>query len=127
MQMKRISIYDTDNTRERIVQIFDSIPDEILLIDTDMLVMEANASFLSNNNLTIDQVCGYPCYEVEQRIRGKASPPKSVPAAATLRKMVAVVPGAVGYVLASDLDASVRALPIDGLSHTDAGYRLRMK
>jgi two-component system NtrC family sensor kinase len=71
MQSKRISFYDSENTRKRIVQIFDSIPDEILLIDTDMLVQEANASFLSNNNLTIDQVRGYPCYEVEQHIRGK--------------------------------------------------------
>ena len=57
--------------RERIAQILDSIPDEIMVVDTEMLIQDANSSFLRNNNCTIDEIRGLNCYEVEQGIRGE--------------------------------------------------------
>lgn len=63
-------------------------------------------------------------YWVDRRIRGQGLPPRSVPNQALVRAVVAKLPGAVGYISASQLDPSVRALSIDGLSHTDAKYPL---
>ena len=57
--------------RERIAEILDSIPDEIVVVDTDMLIQDANSSFLQNNNCSIDDIRGLSCYEVEQGIRGE--------------------------------------------------------
>lgn len=57
--------------RERIAEILDSIPDEIVVVDTEMLIKDANSSFLHNNNCSIDDVRGLNCYEVEQGIRGE--------------------------------------------------------
>jgi PAS domain S-box-containing protein len=57
--------------RERIAQIFDCIPDEILVVDREMTVQEANRAFLQNNGMSIEEVRGKRCYEVEQHIRGE--------------------------------------------------------
>jgi PAS domain S-box-containing protein len=57
--------------REWIGQIFDSIPDEIVVVDSNLVVQDANASFLRANRLTIDEVKGRHCYELEQAIRGE--------------------------------------------------------
>ena len=57
--------------RERIAQIFDCIPDEIVVLDTEMTILEANRNFLDNNSLRIEDVRGRRCYEVEQNIRGE--------------------------------------------------------
>ena len=56
--------------RDWITQIFDSIPDEVIVVDTDMVIQQANASFLKNNNVTIGQIRGHCCYDVRQDIRG---------------------------------------------------------
>lgn len=56
--------------REWIAQIFNSIPDEIVVVDANLVVLDANASFLSANRVTIDEVKGRHCYEIEQSIRG---------------------------------------------------------
>jgi two-component system, sporulation sensor kinase E len=56
--------------REQHAQILNSIPDEILLLDRDMLIQDANSSFLENNSLTLDSVRGKQCYDVESRMRG---------------------------------------------------------
>jgi PAS domain S-box-containing protein len=57
--------------RERIAQIFDCIPDEVLVVDTEMTIHEANRAFLLANGVTIGDIQGKRCYEVEQRIRGE--------------------------------------------------------
>ena len=57
--------------RERVSQIFDSIPDEIVVLDDNMVIQDANASFLRNNRLNITEVKGLHCYDVEQSIRGE--------------------------------------------------------
>ncbi|MCP4603169.1 MAG: PAS domain-containing protein [Proteobacteria bacterium] len=69
----RDSISGIESGRELVLQIFNSIPDEILLVDTDMLVQAANASFLRNNSFTMDEIRGSRCYEVEQHIRGRCA------------------------------------------------------
>jgi hypothetical protein len=51
--------------------------------------------------------------------------PRDVPTAAALKKFVASNPGAVGYVLASEVDDSVKVLKVDGASPGDPGYKLR--
>ncbi|MFH2005396.1 MAG: PAS domain S-box protein [bacterium] len=61
-----------EEERQWITQIFDSIPDEIVVVDTNMVVRDANASFLRNNGYSeIGDVRGRHCYEIEQRIRGE--------------------------------------------------------
>ena len=57
--------------RERVSQIFDSIPDEIVVVDNNMLVQDVNASFLRHNRLSINDVQGVHCYELEQAVRGE--------------------------------------------------------
>jgi len=60
-----------DAERQRIHQIFDSIPDEVLVMDADMVIQDANASFLRNNEVTLETLRGKHCYEVDQAIRGE--------------------------------------------------------
>ena len=57
--------------REHVVQILNSIPDEMLVLDSDMVVRDANAAFLRNNNLAIEDVRGRHCYEIDQDVRGE--------------------------------------------------------
>lgn len=56
--------------QERIGRIYDSLPDEILVVDRDMIVQHANQTFLRKNDLSLDEVVGEYCYEISQHIRG---------------------------------------------------------
>ena len=60
-----------EHERARIKQIYDSIPDEIVVVDTEMVIQHANASFLRNNNLKMGEVRGSCCYDVRQEVRGE--------------------------------------------------------
>ena len=51
-------------------QVFDSIPDEIVVLDLDQVIRDANAAFLNNNGLRIGDVQGCHCYDVDQGVRG---------------------------------------------------------
>lgn len=53
--------------------------------------------------------------------------PKTLGSAAEVRKFVFNVPGAIGYVRGSELDASVKPLRVDGQLPEDKDYRLRLK
>ena len=53
--------------------------------------------------------------------------PKVLATAVGVRKFVFNVPGAIGYVRLSDVDATVRVLRVDELLPDDRGYRLRME
>lgn len=64
-------------------------------------------------------------YWVDRRIRGQGMPLRSVPEAAVMKAVVAKVPGAIGYVPANELDASVRALTVDGKGPNMPGYTIR--
>lgn len=53
--------------------------------------------------------------------------PKTLGSAAEVRKFVFNVPGAIGYVRGSEVDASVKALRIDGRLPDDKDYRLKLQ
>lgn len=53
--------------------------------------------------------------------------PKILSTPAGVRKFVFNVPGAIGYLRASDIDASVKVVRIDGLLPDDKGYKLHVK
>jgi ABC-type phosphate transport system substrate-binding protein len=52
--------------------------------------------------------------------------PKTLTSSADVRNFVFNVPGAIGYVRASDVDSSVKVLRVDGRLPDDKEYRLRM-
>ncbi|HKN37241.1 MAG TPA: hypothetical protein VJX16_28690 [Terriglobales bacterium] len=52
--------------------------------------------------------------------------PKTLSSPAILRKFVFNAPGAIGYLLASDVDASVRVVRIDGRLPSDVEYKLQI-
>ena len=64
-------------------------------------------------------------YWVDQRIRGGARPPRTVSSVALLREVINRYPGAVGYLTLADLDASVRALTVNGAGPDSPQYPLR--
>jgi len=51
--------------------------------------------------------------------------PRDVSSAAALKKFVAGNPGAVGCILASEVDDSVKVLKVDGAAPGEPGYKLR--
>jgi ABC-type phosphate transport system substrate-binding protein len=53
------------------------------------------------------------------------TPPVDVPSAAALKQFVARTPGAIGCILASDVDPTVTVLKVDGAAPGEAGYKLR--
>ena len=53
-----------------------------------------------------------------------AAAPKSLDSAAAMKAFVAATPGAIGYIRAADVDATVKVVKIDGAAPTDAGYKL---
>jgi hypothetical protein len=53
--------------------------------------------------------------------------PKTLPSPAEVLKFVFNVPGAIGYLRASDVDGSVKILRVDGHLPEDKDYNLRMQ
>jgi ABC-type phosphate transport system substrate-binding protein len=51
--------------------------------------------------------------------------PKDVASSAALKQFVASTPGAIGCILASDVDATVKVLKVDGSAPGEPGYKLR--
>ncbi len=66
-------------------------------------------------------------YWINRRIRGQSGPPRTVPSVALMRRVVAQLKGAMGYLTADQLDGSVRAITIDGKRHTEPGYPLNLR
>jgi hypothetical protein len=64
-------------------------------------------------------------YWVDQRIRGGARPPRTVPNIDLLRQVIAQLPGAISYLPSNELDQSVRALTISGQGADSSRYPLR--
>jgi hypothetical protein len=64
-------------------------------------------------------------YWVDQRIRGGARPPRTVANVALLRQVVSQFPGAISYLAMADVDPSVRAVSIGGVSADSSHYPLR--
>ncbi len=59
-----------EEEREWFSQIFNSLPDEIMVLDNDMIVQDANAAFLKNNNLDLKDARGKVCYELDLKHGG---------------------------------------------------------
>jgi hypothetical protein len=51
--------------------------------------------------------------------------PRDVASAAALKKFVATTPGAIGCILSSEVDASVKVLKVDGAAPGEPAYKLR--
>jgi hypothetical protein len=63
-------------------------------------------------------------YWIERKIRGQGGPPRIIPSANLVARIVARVPGAIGYVVEGPLPDGVRALTIGGLPATHPRYPL---
>jgi ABC-type phosphate transport system substrate-binding protein len=65
----------------------------------------------------------YRRYYLHAGFTGEVSDrPKEVSTAAAMRKFVAYVPGAIGYVRAEELDDTVKAVRVEGKAPGEAGY-----
>jgi hypothetical protein len=65
-------------------------------------------------------------YYMQAAFTGKdVAPPKDVASAGALKQFVARTPGAIGCILASDVDDSVKVLKVDGAAPGEPGYKLR--
>lgn len=64
-------------------------------------------------------------YWVDRRVRGEPEAPRSVASVSMLIRVVAKLPGAVGYVRTKELDGSVRALLVEGKDPSHPSYPLR--
>lgn len=71
-------------------------------------------------------------YFLQAAFSGKsATPPKEVGSPQAVKGVVATSPGAIGFVKAGDFrgdgsDGSVKAVKVDGMAASDAGYKLHM-
>ena len=63
-------------------------------------------------------------YWIDRKIRGERGAPRSLTSSLQVAKIVARFPGAIGYMRADRLPSWVKAVPISGKKHTDAGYPL---
>lgn len=61
-------------------------------------------------------------YWIDRKIRGQSAAPKAIEPGAILQKVVARLPGAIGYVRAHEVTSDVRVVLIDGKKPGDAGY-----
>jgi PAS domain S-box-containing protein len=71
IEQRNLLRLQVESERERIAQIFDSIPDEVVVVDTTMVVQHANATFLKHHDITLDEVRGRHYYNVSEQLRGK--------------------------------------------------------
>lgn len=71
-------------------------------------------------------------YFLQAAFTGKsATPPKEVGSAGAVKSFVSQSPGAIGFVKAGDFhgngsDGGIKAVKIDGMQASDAGYKLKM-
>ncbi len=61
-------------------------------------------------------------YWIDRKIRGQSAAPKAIEPGSILQKVVARLPGAIGYVRAHEVTSDVKVLLIDGKKPGDAGY-----
>ena len=64
-------------------------------------------------------------YWIDRKIRGQSGPPKSVGSADQVRRVVARLEGAVGYVRVNEVNAEVKIVRIDGKTPDNLGYRVQ--
>jgi ABC-type phosphate transport system substrate-binding protein len=65
-------------------------------------------------------------YFMQAAFTGKdVAQPQDVASAAALKQFVGRTPGAVGFILASEADETVKVLKVDGMAPGEPGYKLR--
>jgi ABC-type phosphate transport system substrate-binding protein len=65
-------------------------------------------------------------YYMQAAFTGKETlPPAELASAAALKQFVARTPGAIGCIMASDVDNTITVLKVDGAAPGEAGYKLR--
>jgi hypothetical protein len=72
-------------------------------------------------NMSPDEVARF---WIDRKIRGQAPAPRSVAPVELLIRVIAELPGALGYLFESDVDARVKVLPIEGKVPESPGYPL---
>ena len=69
----------------------------------------------------------YERYFMQQVFTGAlAAAPKLASSGAAMKKIVTVAPGTLGYVRATDVDASVKVVKVDGLAPGEPNYPLKL-
>lgn len=61
---------------------------------------------------------------IERKIRGLAGPPRSVDSLSLLLRLIARLPGGIGYARPTQLTGDVRAIRVNGKLPSDPGYPL---
>ena len=61
-------------------------------------------------------------YWIDRKIRGQSGPPQTIDSAEVVMKVIANLPGSIGYVRASDVKSYVKTLRIEGKALIDDGY-----
>ncbi|MET0340459.1 MAG: hypothetical protein ABW252_05625 [Polyangiales bacterium] len=110
-QLRRVFGGDAGKIGSNMLTPFNYVPDHPMRRRFDTLVLA----------MTPDEIGRY---WVDRRVRGLGLPPRTVPSPQTMKGVIARLPGAIGYIDASQVDDSVQVLSIDGKGFRDPGYRL---
>lgn len=110
-QLRRVFGGDAGKIGGNMLTPFNYVPDHPIRRRFDTLVLAMSPDEIGR-------------YWVDRRVRGLGLPPRTVPSPQTMKGVVARLPGAIGYIDASQIDDSVQVLSIDGKSFRDPGYRL---
>jgi len=111
-QVKRIFTNegDTDSSGQRYVP-FNHPPHTTDRAAYDQIVLGMSADEVSQ-------------FWIERKIRGLAGPPRSVDSLSLLLRVIARLPGAIGYARPSQLAGDVRAIRVNGKLPNDPAYPL---
>jgi len=111
-ELKRIFINegDTDPSDQRYVP-FNHPPHTTDRVAFDNIVLGMSADEVSQ-------------FWIERKIRGLSGPPRSVDSLSLLLRLIARLPGAIGYARPSQLTSDVRAIRVNGKLPSDASYPL---
>jgi PAS domain S-box-containing protein len=74
MQQGSLLRQQVENERQRIARILDSIPYDILVVDTELVVQHVNATFLEHRDVHLDDVRGRSYFDVCDGIQGEGEP-----------------------------------------------------
>jgi ABC-type phosphate transport system substrate-binding protein len=70
---------------------------------------------------------GFTSYFLGKKFRGETiDEPRQQGSPPDVIKFISYVPGAIGYVAAGEVDASVKVMRVDGLAPGDPGYKLKL-
>jgi hypothetical protein len=101
---------DSDSSGQRFVP-FNHPPHTTDRVGFDQVVLGMSADDVSQ-------------FWIERKIRGLPGPPRSVDSLSLLLRLIARLPGGIGYARPAQLTADVRAVRVNGRLPSDAGYPL---